>query len=617
MPNPRKLVEAVEELAPSVKAARAVPTREAILGSAKTRAQADKAIDDLLKAHNIKVQKGSLDEDPMASWEDLLENATINDTQSGRFRQQLEDDAEGIMANIWGRRGAVRAYGEDAFIRSTEAQGRLAAGDNPASVFADTGWYQGVDGKMKFHASEQHIKVNTDRMFNKIRSRHKEKPYKEGDEFFMQVPLGQLLESEGLFKAYPHLKETRVVMSFAYRGKNDAGEDIFQIYNKKKGERGVLGGADYGKEGSPSGTIYVYNNIKDPWGYDMGRSTILHEVQHLIQKYEGFSEGASASGLRNIAEAAAETRLDLKLLDLLEDGKIKEGMSADERAIIIKQMANEFGDKLDNAGLAYKWYDRAIDRAIGKEWDDLNAERHSLQTAWNGYMTDAVLALRMPDQTLDQVEELLNHGPFKAIWDQAYTRYANSGGEVESRIVQLFDGMRRTEFNRLGTARQAEGSEDFVDIISQPVQGGKQNIAVEPGIVPDELPRESALPTATTTVRQGDYYTSQRAAEMEKGENWVNVPTLGGRGKAKVKLLKNPSQSEMKKFQQDNDEWEFRTLRTEEGDLFVWSGYSDALHKEMIGYLGNPKLADKDYYDSADLSDVLAMIKGDWYGNEF
>lgn len=470
-----KLADEVIEGA--TKAGKAVPPMTS--PRAVSRADQNAAMDEMnaiINGHNAKVRGVAPEPTGTASWEDYFDNS-INPNQkpeSGRFRKQVEDDPDGIMANIWGRRGAARAQGEEGFIRSVDAEARLNAGENEASVFADTGWYKGVDGKMKFHASERHIKVNTDKMINKIKARHAQTPYKEGHEFAMRVPLGDFLNSENLFKAYPELVDTEVVVHFKYMGKKN-GEDTWGIYNSERAGKGQLGGAVYPSEDVPTGRINIYNVINDTFGNDMGRSTLLHEVEHLIQRIEGFSEGANATELRNMAEAAADVRVDRHLLDALQENRVYSGMPVSERQALIQEMVTKFGDELDEAGMAYMYYDKAIDRAIKKEWSDLDMERADLETAWSGFMSDAVLALRMNDQTYDEVAAMLNEGKFSDLWRQAYAIYANSGGEVDSRLVQLFDGMRKKEFERL-TQAQGRVTEDYVDVINQPVQGGREGI---------------------------------------------------------------------------------------------------------------------------------------------
>lgn len=485
-----KVVDEVVEGATKVgKAVPPVASPRAVTGAERARAQS--AIDDIVMGHNAKVQGKAPEPQANAGWEDYFDNS-INPNQkpeSGRFRQQVEDDPEGIMANIWGRRGAARAQGEEGIIRSVDAETRLNAGENEATVFADTGWYRGVDGKMKFHASETHIKVNTHKMYNKIRARHAENPYKEGQEFKMRVRLEDWFESENLYKAYPELKDTEVIVHFKYMGKNEQGNDVFGIYNKERAAVGQLAGATMPSKDVPAGRINIYNTINDTWGNDQGRSSALHEIEHLIQRIEGFSEGANATELRRMAEAAADVRIDRYLLDALEENRVYSGMPAKERRALIEEMVANFDDELDEAGMAYKYYDRAIDRAIAKEWSDLHAERMDLETAWSGFMGDAVLALRMNDQTYDEVAALLNEGRFSDLWKQAFAIYQNSGGEVDSRLVQLFDGMREREFRRL-TAAQGRTTEDYVDMINSPVPGGKAGIITE-----SRRPGESAATT--------------------------------------------------------------------------------------------------------------------------
>lgn len=127
---------------------------------------------------------------------------------------------------------------------------------NNSEIFKETGWYKDkVTGKLKYNFSDRDMKViNRD--------------YQVGQEYELQ----DILEHETLFELYPQLKTYKVKI---------------QDLNKNKATDARINGR-YNKF---TDEIFVdINRFKNRANID---GTLIHEIQHAIQKIEGFANGAS------------------------------------------------------------------------------------------------------------------------------------------------------------------------------------------------------------------------------------------------------------------------------------------------------------------------------------
>lgn len=124
-------------------------------------------------------------------------------------------------------------------------------------IYKETGWYKDkVTGKMKFNFSDKDMKIENQN-------------YKVGQEF----KLKDILIHNTLFEMYPQLRDYKVKI-----------EDMNSNNTKNKGR---LNGR--------------YNRFTDELTIDINRfndisnaeGTLIHEIQHAIQKIEGFAGGTS------------------------------------------------------------------------------------------------------------------------------------------------------------------------------------------------------------------------------------------------------------------------------------------------------------------------------------
>ena len=153
------------------------------------------------------------------------------------------------------------------------AEARLAAGDDPATVWAQEGWGRGPDGKMRFELDDSGSGM---RMSGP----------KAGASEYAYQRLPEAYDNKQLYAAYPDAKKTILTWndtpdSASYTAQNEWAKyvDIPQGIQKKQ-----------------------------------QRKMLAHEGQHIVQDAEDFSRGGSPEGMRN--DALAMLRRDVASGDI-------------------------------------------------------------------------------------------------------------------------------------------------------------------------------------------------------------------------------------------------------------------------------------------------------------
>jgi hypothetical protein len=126
---------------------------------------------------------------------------------------------------------------------------------NADNIRKETGWHKGADGKWRFEISDNDMrwKKSFDNIPESGFLKEDEKPF----------PLSSVMDHPKLFEAYPFLKQISVV-------KKQPGFKALGWFSEEDMQIGI-----------------------SPYSPDP-RSTLLHEIQHAIQMYEGFSKGGGA-----------------------------------------------------------------------------------------------------------------------------------------------------------------------------------------------------------------------------------------------------------------------------------------------------------------------------------
>jgi hypothetical protein len=198
--------------------------------------------------------------------------------------------------------------------------------------------------------------------------------------------LDDYIDDDDLFKAYPELKDVK--LNIEYRDTNPLG--------------GLMG--SYNPE---TNTITLYH------GFDT--STLAHEIQHSIQRIEGFAKGGNMKIVKAAKNNIRETKKTIsRLFESDKDyKKWVDGLSEDE----LEKME---GDKYDD--LEFSMYYRYLDTL------EQNAETYNLREKLNN-------ANDFIKRNLKEIG--LNRSDWRRIIDKgSYEIYERFAGETESRNVQ-------------------------------------------------------------------------------------------------------------------------------------------------------------------------------------
>ena len=143
------------------------------------------------------------------------------------------------------------------------AKDLIASGRNPEQVRQETGWFRGPDGKWRYEISDDEAVLRVTENFDFSRS----------------YQIADILEHEKLFAAYPDIRLIPVEFDSEMdaNGMVDAeGMELFLNPSKLSADDGSM------------------------------LSTLLHEIQHLIQRREGFARGGNLEVTSAIRSALRE-----------------------------------------------------------------------------------------------------------------------------------------------------------------------------------------------------------------------------------------------------------------------------------------------------------------------
>lgn len=309
-----------------------------------------------------------------------------------------------------GEKGAARAdRGEEALTRQNNldaAQKMEAAKKEAKAIKLATGWERGADGKWRYEIPDGIYHPKGDAELKKALAKQPwreelnglsdrildgERLSKEETERFNELAekeaafkadylkkekphLADWLENDELFKAYPELKRVGIVFT------DNMPKEHAGYYDSK------------------SNTITVNTNSSEDTA-----SIIAHEVQHAIQRYEGFATGGNLKAAMEYL--SGNKRADVKIKQQLAYKLSQEkGLGLSEEEV--------------NSLIGHLEYEDIPDDELQKQIDAL-CQKHNI--------------------TEDQLEDIY---PMDSVWHEAYNRIS---GEAEARNVQKRIGMTAEE----------------------------------------------------------------------------------------------------------------------------------------------------------------------------
>lgn len=211
-----------------------------------------------------------------------------------------------------------------------QAKAMVEDGRTPEDIYKATGWFKGQDGKWRFEIPDNLEAITLDKLLNDKRAK-----------------LGEIYDNPQLFEAYPDLKDVPVRI-----------EEIENGFN----------GFAYADAITISASLKNDNEAK---------SILVHEIQHLIQKREGFARGGGPKTARE------QIREEQRILDR-QFGSFSE----DEKAYLVYQdmwmdaTLIEFDDKkAARASAEIEKLEKRIGKERRAEIQEIKARRTALKNA--------------------------------------------------------------------------------------------------------------------------------------------------------------------------------------------------------------------------------------------
>ena len=211
-----------------------------------------------------------------------------------------------------------------------QAKAMVEDSRTPEDIYKATGWFKGQDGKWRFEIPDNLEAITLDKLLNDKRAK-----------------LGEIYDNPQLFEAYPDLKDVPV-----------------RIEEIEKGFNGF----------AYADAITISASLKND---NEAKSILVHEIQHLIQKREGFARGGGPKTARE------QIREEQRILDR-QFGSFSE----DEKAYLVYQdmwmdaTLIEFDDKkAARASAEIEKLEKRISKERRAEIQEIKARRTALKNA--------------------------------------------------------------------------------------------------------------------------------------------------------------------------------------------------------------------------------------------
>lgn len=282
-------------------------------------------------------------------------------------QNNLSNDTKYMMTGKIGMQNAIKTNSKNSWLKKNydKAQQLFENNIRNEDVRQKTGWFVGKDGKQRFEISDEDAKLKN---LNK-NSKNK---------------IEDILEHDDLFEMYPKLKKEKIVF-----------KDIKPLFDKKTKKSYTTAG-----QFNPiTNTIEINNKLFElENGNNLIKSTLLHEIQHYIQKIENFQNGSSGKkGIEdyfgNLGEQEAKDttkRMNMnyqerlnnipaseKLTDIENNKKSLYNVSK-EKEILLDE-----NNKLIENGLSEIYNEKKRSSKLDDRGEKINVEENEIKTQKN------------------------------------------------------------------------------------------------------------------------------------------------------------------------------------------------------------------------------------------
>ena len=335
----------------------------------------------------------------------------LRDMLTGELKRAYGTEVKGEAAVESGggkRHSLAGQYSQTAKLNSLSGAVRMNENGTPMdTIRARTGWWLGKDGKWRYEIDDSALSFDRNGYTDNA------------------MYLADYVRHDKLFAAYPWLRGVKLKVADVV-AEND---NLNGLYNHH------------------DDTIYLKDGRTDK----QMKSTLLHELQHVIQEYEGFATGANPN-------AAAALLLNSAYNDLKRDSRFAKIKSPDEKMRIVKQYierttGNSFESQAQN--YYYTNYGEQESRAVQERYAPTNdTGNDQIEVAL--YHNDGVIydVSEEIDKAIDNLKEMgYNEKQVNSIIKRGIQNADLSGSGSESANSQ--NAWRR---NNNGATEQSRGT---------------------------------------------------------------------------------------------------------------------------------------------------------------
>jgi len=322
------------------------------------------------------------------------------------------------------------------------AKGMSKVGKSDIDVWQETGWWKtGKQDKAgadiyKYVLSDADSVVNSEKLTALARAQG----IKKGDSGVIRGTLDELFTHPTLFEAYPQLRNVPITFNVNRIEDTVDGASNYRVFNKVAEDSGLMGQTRTTRRGK---TVDILTDLDD----DLGRSTILHEIQHLVQEIEGFDQGASVKRFMTRIFDVKQSELDKVITSDLASGVAERFADEAAYAKYVREVSDKTKVHIDNVEDTLEQFMRSnvdIEDAVIVAGAEARRTMRDLR-----FMVEEV-SVGMPEDAQIELAEALAEGlnAGQARW-LARERYNRQAGEVEARLTQINRNRTQTEIDNL------------------------------------------------------------------------------------------------------------------------------------------------------------------------
>lgn len=356
-------------------------------------------VNDFLSNHVSETDwKGEENTYPYPTGDDAVK---IGDTFQSLFNtidEKVDESGNTALFSLIGDQGASRMENAEILLDNLRiAREMTSKGEDTKTIKLATGWEKGGDGKWRMEIPD--LKWKTEATLPDG-TKYERTPF---DMTWTSGKLGDYVNAPELFQAYPELKNIKLdtkILPWEQYGYFDENRNEIVINHEKLAP--IAESIDYiedqkGKDARKKELVKTIENI------------LIHEVQHAIQKIEGFAKGGSLEADKNLSSEAAHKARANSLRKHLADAGFE--VSRDEAMLLTDETADDteaekLWDKLVDKGMTEEKYDKIfykIPLFIG--YNNLAGEVESRNAVTRSKMTMEERRQSLLDETADVAEE--------------------------------------------------------------------------------------------------------------------------------------------------------------------------------------------------------------------